>query len=112
MAHTRCYRDGVLTAEDFSLDDVSVHLEDESAVVWVDLCSPDLQDLQLVADELGLHTLAVEDATIGRQRPKFNRYAGHDFLTAYRCSSFRTGWERQRPRSRRARRPRPRPSRE
>jgi magnesium transporter len=83
MARTRCYRDGVLTDNDFSLDDVSEHLKDESAMVWVDLCGPDLEDLQLVADELGLHTLAVEDATSGRQRPKFNRYRGHDFLTVY-----------------------------
>ncbi|MGZ4521467.1 MAG: magnesium transporter CorA family protein [Actinomycetes bacterium] len=83
MARTRCYRRGVLSDEGFSLDDVSEHLTDESAVVWVDLCAPDLEDLQLVADELGLHTLAVEDATTGRQRPKFDRYAGHDFLTAY-----------------------------
>ena len=37
MARTRCYRDGVLTDEDFPLDDVSEHLEDESAMVWVDL---------------------------------------------------------------------------
>jgi len=83
MPRTRCYRLGVLTDEGFSLDDVSDHLRDESSVVWVDLCAPDLEDLQLVADELGLHTLAVEDATSGRQRPKFDRYAGHDFLTAY-----------------------------
>lgn len=83
MARTRCYRMGVLTDEDFSLDDVSEHLTHDSAVVWVDLCAPDLADLQLVADELGLHTLAVEDATSGSQRPKFNRYDGHEFLTAY-----------------------------
>lgn len=83
MPRTRCYRLGVLTDEGFSLDDVSDHLRDESSVVWVDLCAPELEDLQLVADELGLHTLAVEDATSGRQRPKFDRYAGHDFLTAY-----------------------------
>jgi magnesium transporter len=49
----------------------------------VDLCGDELSDLQQVADELGLHTLAVEDATSGRQRPKFNRYQGHDFLSAY-----------------------------
>jgi magnesium transporter len=83
MVHTRCYRDGVLTDENFALTNVSEHLEDESAMVWVDLCTPDLAELQLVADELGLHTLAVEDAATGRQRPKFNRYTGHDFLTAY-----------------------------
>jgi magnesium transporter len=83
VARTRCYRKGVLTDEDFSLDDVSEHLEQDDAVVWVDLCAPDHKELQLVADELGLHALAVEDATDGRQRPKFDRYAGHDFLTAY-----------------------------
>ena len=70
MVRTRCYRDGVLTDSDFSLDDVSEHLKDESAMVRVDLCCPDLEDLQLVADELGLHSLAVENATSGRQPPE------------------------------------------
>jgi magnesium transporter len=83
VARTRCYRKGVLTSQDFSLEDVSEHLEEEGSVVWVDLHVPDPADLQLVADELGLHSLAVEDATSGRQRPKFTRYDGHDFLSAY-----------------------------
>ncbi len=83
MPRTRCYRNGVLTDEDFPLADVSEHLNEESAVVWVDLCAPDQADLQLVADDLGLHRLAVEDATQGRQRPKLDCYAGHDFLSAY-----------------------------
>lgn len=83
MPRTRCYRGGVLTDEDFPVEDVSEHLEEGSSVVWVDLCAPDLKDLQLVADELGLHRLAVEDATQGHQRPKLDRYAGHSFLSAY-----------------------------
>jgi magnesium transporter len=83
VARTRCYRTGVLIDEDFSLDDVSEHLEHDDALVWIDLCAPDLAELQLVADELGLHSLAVEDAATGRQRPKFDRYASHDFLSAY-----------------------------
>ena len=83
VPRTRCYRGGVLTDEDFPLQDVSEHLEEESAIVWVDLCAPDLEDLQLVADELGLHRLAVEDAAQGRQRPKLDRYEGHLFLSAY-----------------------------
>ncbi len=58
-------------------------LEEVSSLVWIDLCAPDVAQLQLVADELGLHTLAVEDAITGRQRPKFSRYTGHYFLTAY-----------------------------
>lgn len=80
--HTRCYRDGELIDEGFGLEAVSEHLAG-AGVVWVDLCPPDPGDLQLVADELGLHSLAVADAMSERQRPKFSRYDGHDFLTIY-----------------------------
>ncbi|GAA1638481.1 magnesium transporter CorA family protein [Kribbella alba] len=83
MPRTRCYRNGVLTEEDFPLHDVSEHVAEDSAAVWVDLYARDLEGLQLVADELGLHSLAVEAATGGRQRPKLDRYLGHHFLTAY-----------------------------
>jgi magnesium transporter len=83
MPRTRCYRNGVLTEEDFPLHDVSEHVAEHSAAVWVDLYARDLEGLQLVADELGLHSLAVEAATGGRQRPKLDRYLGHHFLTAY-----------------------------
>lgn len=83
-ARTRCYCDGALTDSDFAVEDVSRHLDgNPAAVVWVDLDKPDPKQLQLVADELSLHDLAVEDATTERQRPKFDRYDGHDFLTAY-----------------------------
>jgi magnesium transporter len=83
VAETRCYRAGALVAEGFSLDDVDAHLAQEQTVVWVDLYRPGLDELQVVADELGLHSLAVEDAATGRQRPKFDRYHHHDFLTVY-----------------------------
>jgi magnesium transporter len=80
---TRCYRNGVLTDENFPVEDVSEHLRDPDAVVWVDLCAPDIKDLDLVAEELSLHALAIEDATIGRNRPKLDRYSTHDFLSVY-----------------------------
>src|SRR6476659_755996 len=83
VTRTLCYREGVLCTEGFSLQDVSEHLAESSSVVWADLGAASLADLQLVAAELGLHSLAVEDATAGRERPKFDRYAGHEFLTAY-----------------------------
>ncbi len=83
MSRTRCYRSGVLTDEDFPLADISEHLADPSAMVWVDLLDPGQEQLGLVADELGLHDLAVEDVAEGLQRPKFDRYAGHGFLTVY-----------------------------
>ncbi len=83
VSTTRCYRTGVLVDEGFSLEKLEEHLSHEQAIVWVDLFRPTLAELQTVADELGLHELAVEDATAERQRPKFDRYEHHDFLSAY-----------------------------
>jgi magnesium transporter len=86
VARTRCYRAGVLTDEDFAVADVSEHLDEPETVVWVHLCAPDRDDLGLVADELGLHELAVEDAVNPRQRPKLDRYPHHAFLSTYAVS--------------------------
>ena len=80
---TRCYRDGILVAEDFPLAEVSEHLALPDSVVWVDLSDPGASDLALLAEELGLHELAVEDALTLRQRPKLDRYPDHLFLSAY-----------------------------
>ena len=82
-ATTRCYQQGALVDEGFSLDDLDQHLSHDQAIVWVDLYRPSLEELQTVADELGLHSLAVEDASAERQRPKFDHYQHHDFLSAY-----------------------------
>ncbi len=77
------YRAGVLAAEGFPVQDVSDFLEQPETVVWVDLCRPSRADLAVVADELALHALAVDDAVGARQRPKLDRYESHLFITAY-----------------------------
>lgn len=83
MRTTRCYRSGLLVDEGFPLGELDEHLALEDAIVWVDLLRPSPEELRTVADELALHTLAVEHATTAHQRPKFNRYENHDFLSAY-----------------------------
>lgn len=50
---------------------------------WLDLVAPGEQDLALVAEELGLHPLAVEDALQQRERPKIESYEGHYFILFY-----------------------------
>ncbi len=40
-------------------------------------------DVALIADEFGLHPLAVEDAIHTRQRPKIDRYENHLFLVVH-----------------------------
>lgn len=80
---TRVYRNGVLEAEGFEPARVSDYLDEPDTVVWLDVCRPTPADLAVIADELGLHPLAREDATGRPQRPKVEPYAGHQFLVAY-----------------------------
>ncbi len=82
-AHSRLYRNGVLEAENFPLSAVSDHLAEDGTVVWVDFCSPTLDELHQLAAELGLHELAVEDAVGEHQRPKLDHYESHLFLSCH-----------------------------
>ena len=50
---------------------------------WLDLIAPSEQDLALVAEELTLHPLAVEDALQTHERPKIESYEGHYFIVFY-----------------------------
>jgi magnesium transporter len=83
MAITRLYRDGVLVAEDFPVEEISDHLGEPGCAVWADFVSPTEADLATIQEELGLHRLAVEDATHEHQRPKLDIYDSHWFLAAY-----------------------------
>lgn len=80
---TRAYRNGVLEAEGFPVADVSELLKQDDTIVWVDLCGPTKDQLHELADELGLHELAVEDALSEHQRPKLDHYESHLFLSAH-----------------------------
>lgn len=82
-ARTRAYRNGKLGAEGFPVAEISEQLEDADTIVWVDLCSPSREDLDQIADELGLHALAVEDALEPHQRPKLDHYPTHRFLSCH-----------------------------
>jgi magnesium transporter len=83
VAHTRLYREGKLELEDFPVADISEHVEDEGATVWLDYCEPTQEELATIASELSLHPLAVEDAVNQHQRPKVDRYESHLFINAY-----------------------------
>jgi magnesium transporter len=83
MARTRLYRHGVLEIEDFPPADISEHIKDADAVVWLDYCRPSQQDLATIEEELSLHSLAIEDAVDRHERPKLDRYDSHLYLSAY-----------------------------
>jgi magnesium transporter len=81
--HTRLWRSGELAAVDFPLELISDHLASDDCLVWVDVCKPNHQNMQVLAGELGLHPAAVEDALAHSERAKATRYATYTFLTAY-----------------------------
>ena len=83
MIRTRAYYNGTLEESDFPVAQVSEHLAREGVVVWVDFCGPSADDLHELAEELGLHELAIEDALEAHQRPKLDHYASHKFLVCH-----------------------------
>jgi magnesium transporter len=50
---------------------------------WLDISDPQDRDLDLVAEELQLHPLALEDTRHRHQRPKIDEYESHYFIVAY-----------------------------
>src|ERR1044072_2661274 len=86
MRHTRLYRQGMLEAKDFPAAQISDYLQTPGTVVWLDLCEPDQQDLEVISQEFGLHPLAVEDAIQQHERPKLDRYQDHASITVYPVS--------------------------
>jgi magnesium transporter len=67
------YKDGKKIA-DIHIDDISDHLEDNNAFVWVALTDPLPAEITKMQEEFDLHPLAVEDALKGHQRPKIEEY--------------------------------------
>jgi magnesium transporter len=81
---TRSYPGGDEKITSGDLDEVSDLLAmGDCEVVWVDIDDPSKDDLVRLADELGLHHLAVEDALEAHQRDKYVHYEHHVFLVAH-----------------------------
>lgn len=57
--------------------------ERTSKLIWVDILDPTEEDFAGLAQEFGMHPLAVEDALKHGQRPKLEHYANHSFVVAY-----------------------------
>jgi len=75
------YRDGRRVASPETLADTYAALRDEpGGMAWIGLYRPDEAELASLAEEFGLHELAVEDAIHAHQRPKLDRYGSHLFV--------------------------------
>ncbi len=68
------YRDGARLSLPVTLDQTFEELRDHGGFAWIGLYRPTEEELRTVANEFTLHPLAVEDALVGHQRPKLERY--------------------------------------
>ncbi len=68
------YVNGRRTESPHSLDETYELLRERDGMAWIGLYRPSPEELRSVADEFGLHPLAVEDALKGHQRPKLERF--------------------------------------
>ncbi|UYM04186.1 magnesium/cobalt transporter CorA [Solicola gregarius] len=70
------YRHGDRVASPSTLAETFEALGDDepSTFAWIGLYRPDERQLAAVADQFGLHELALEDAIVAHQRPKVERY--------------------------------------
>jgi magnesium transporter len=75
------YRDGRRVDSPPTLAETYQRLREQpDTMAWIGLYRPTEAQLLAVADEFGLHELAVEDAIVAHQRPKLERYGDTLFV--------------------------------
>ena len=75
LINNAVYCEGKRVLSPATLGETYSALDDyENAMAWIGLYRPEVEELQSLAAEFGLHELAVEDAILAHQRPKLERY--------------------------------------
>lgn len=73
------YVGGIRSADPTSLQQTYETLAERGGMAWIGLYRPTAGEMASVAEEFGLHPLAVEDAISAHQRPKMERYDNNLF---------------------------------
>jgi magnesium transporter len=82
------YRDGRRVDTPPTVAETARRLRQQSgAMAWIGLFRPSEAQLLPVADEFGLHDVAVEDAIVAHQRPKLERY-GDVLFAVLRAATY------------------------
>jgi magnesium transporter len=80
IANNAVYVDGHKSVEPKSLKETYKLVRDQEGLAWIGLYKPTKEEFTSVAEEFGLHELAVEDALEAHQRPKLERYGDTLFV--------------------------------
>ncbi|WP_345545756.1 magnesium and cobalt transport protein CorA [Microbacterium jejuense] len=74
------YVQGRRTQDPANLNETYEVMRDRGGMAWIGLYRPSADEVRSIADEFGLHPLAVEDALTGHQRSKLERYGDTLFV--------------------------------
>ncbi len=74
------YVQGRRTQDPSNLNETYEVMRDRGGMAWIGLYRPTAVEVRSIADEFGLHPLAVEDALTGHQRSKLERYGDTLFV--------------------------------
>ncbi|GAA2149101.1 magnesium and cobalt transport protein CorA [Glycomyces algeriensis] len=69
--------------EPASLEQTYELIRERRGLGWIGLYRPEPEDVEAIAEEFGLHPLAVEDALHAHQRPKLERYGDTLFVVLH-----------------------------
>ena len=81
------YVGGRRAAEPASLEETYESCREQHGLAWIGLYEPTEEEFSSVAEEFGLHPLAVEDAIKAHQRPKIERY-GETLFTVLKPARY------------------------
>jgi magnesium transporter len=82
------YRDGQRIDTPATVADAARRLREEpGTMAWIGLFRPNEAQLLPMADEFGLHEVAIEDAIVAHQRPKIDRY-GDTLFAVLRAATY------------------------
>ena len=76
---------------DIPVEDISEYVKRPDCFVWVALFEPTREELDEMAEEFGLHELAVDDARSGHQRPKLEEYGDSLFAVLQPVEKIKGG---------------------
>lgn len=87
LVDSAVYRDGRRAESPANLEEALRSLPDQTSMAWIGLYRPTEIELLAVAEQFGLHELAVEDAIVAHQRPKLERY-GETLFVVLRAARY------------------------
>lgn len=83
LVNCYAYKEGKRIADQINPADIGRYIGSPECFVWVALKDPEPEEFASLESQFGLHELAIEDASVGHQRPKIEEYGDSIFAVLH-----------------------------